>query len=292
MKKDNKINENTYNNMVDFNQYVNPDNELSEEMLQAYLDATDMETPDLWSRIDAGFDSEVTQINNEKKLNKKRNKKFITFIAAAVLLTLIALPIAMLGGRNNEKDMVTEGIKDEDIAFEAESAESAAADMDATEASFEENEAAMEEAPVGDMQESDNETVMSTDDVENSVESAPSEELEEDADEEITEPDGTVRAYKAFLFRELEGYYIYIALDELTFFFEEGDTILIKNQDEFEQMMEETNIEIYGATGFDEFVDVVFENVEPCYEDDYYDYQADVVSISVREIAPEMNTNE
>ena len=290
MKKDNKITENTYNNMVDFNQYVNPDNELSEEMLQAYLDATDMETPDLWSRIDAGFDSEVTQINNEKKLNKKRNKKFITFIAAAVLLTLIALPIAMLGGRSNEKDMVTEGIKDEDIAFEAE-AESAAADMDATEASFEEN-AAMDEVPAEDAEESDNEASIITDSAENAVESAPSEELEEDADEEITEPEGEVRAYKAFLFRDSDGYYVCISYDELTFFFEEGDYVLIKNHDEFEQMMEETNIEIYGATGFDEFVDVVFENVEPCYEDDYYDYQADVVSISVREIAPEMNTNE
>ena len=282
MKKDNKITENTYNNMVDFNQYVNPDNELSEEMLQAYLEAADMETPDLWSRIDAGFDSEVTQINNEKKLNKKRNKKFITFIAAAVLITLIALPIAMLGGRSNEKDMVTEGIKDEDIAFEEE-AESAAADMDVTEASFEEN-AAMDEVPAEDAEESDNEASIITDSAENAVESAPSEELEEDADEEITEPEGTVRAYKAFLFRDLDGYCVYISHDELTFFFEEGDYILIKNHDEFEQMMEETNIEIDGATGFDEFVDVVFENVEPCYDDDYYDYQADVVSISVREI--------
>jgi len=269
--------------MVDFNQYVNPDNELSEEMLQAYLDATDMETPDLWSRIDAGFDSEVTQINNEKKLNKKRNKKFITFIAAAVLLTLIALPIAMLGGRSNEKDMVTEGIKDEDIAFEAE-AESAAADMDVTEASFEENEAAMEEAVAEDAEESDNEASIITDSAENAVESAPAEESDGNVGEEITKPEGTVRAYKAFLFRDSDGYYVCISYDELTFFFEEGDYVLIKNHDEFEQMMEETNIKIDGSTGFDEFVDVVFENVEPCYDDDYYDYQADVVSISVREI--------
>lgn len=272
MKKDNKITENTYNNMVDFNQYVNPDNELSEEMLQAYLDATDMETPDLWSRIDAGFDSEVTQINNEKKLNKKRNKKFITFIAAAVLLTLIALPIAMLGGRSNEKDMVTEGIKDEDIAFEEE-AESAAADMDVTEASFEENEVV-------------------TDEVCESVESAPSEELEEDADEAITEPEGEVRAYKASLCRDSNGYCIIISQEQNSFFFEEEDKVLIKNHDELEEMLEESNIQIVGNTFFEEFVDVVFENVEPCYEDDYYDYQADVVSISVREIAPEMNTNE
>lgn len=283
MKKDNKITENTYNNMVDFNQYVNPDNELSEEMLQAYLEAADMETPDLWSRIDDGFDSEVTQINNEKKLNKKRNKKFITFIAAAVLLTLIALPIAMLGGRNNEKDMVTEGIKHEDIAFDAE-AESAAADMDATEASFEENEAAMEEAVAEDAEESDNEASIITDSAENAVESAPAEESDGNVGEEITKPEGTVRAYKAFLFRDSEGYCVYISHDELTFFFEEGDYILIKNHDEFEQMMEETNIEMDGTSFYEEFVDVVFENVEPCYDDDYYDYQADVVSISVREI--------
>lgn len=283
MKKDNKITENTYNNMVDFNQYINPDNELSEEILQAYLNATDIETPDLWSRIDAGFDSEVTQINNEKKLNKKRNKKFITFIAAAFLITLIAIPIVMLGGRSNEKDMVTEGIKSEDIAFETMEEESVAA-TEYAEESAEENEAAMEEAPVEDMQESDNETVMSTDDVENSVESAPTDVADGNADEGITEPEGTVRAYKAFLFREPEGYCVYISHDELTFFFEEGDYVLIKNHDEFERMMEETNIEIDGSTGFDEFVDVVFENVEPYYDDDYYDYQADVVSISVREI--------
>ena len=48
--------------------------------------------------------------------------------------------------------------------------------------------------------------------------------------------------------------------------------------------MEETNIEMDGTSFYEEFVDVVFENVEPCYDDDYYDYQADVVSISVREI--------
>ncbi len=274
MKKDNNITENTYNNMVDFNQFVNTDNELSEEMLQAYLDVADMDTPDLWSRIDAGYDREVIHINDEKKINKKHNKKIISFIAAAVLLTLIALPVVMLGGRSNEKDMVTEKAKDEEIAFEAADTESAA-DMEYAEAAVEENEATMEmvEAPA-----------------ENAVVSAPTEEVDGEADEEITEPEGEVRAYKAFLFRDSDGYYIYISHDELTFFFEEDDTILIKNHDEFEQMMEETNIEIDGYRGFEEFVDVVFENVEPCYEDDYYDYQADVVSISVREI-PEIDTD-
>ena len=39
--------------------------ELSDEMIQAYLDAADMDTPDLWSRIEDGFDREYADMQNE-----------------------------------------------------------------------------------------------------------------------------------------------------------------------------------------------------------------------------------
>lgn len=66
MKMDNNMNNNINNNVddsvINFSEYINPENELSEEMLQAYLDATDMETPDLWNRIDEGYALELQQI--------------------------------------------------------------------------------------------------------------------------------------------------------------------------------------------------------------------------------------
>lgn len=93
MKEDNKI---------DITEYINPDNELSDEMIQAYLDAADIETPDLWNGIEAGFDRELNNLERERKLQKARRRKYAGIAAAAVLITIIALPVILMSGRSKE----------------------------------------------------------------------------------------------------------------------------------------------------------------------------------------------
>lgn len=97
------------NNVIDFNLINEENNGISEEMLQAYMNATDIDTPDLWERIDAGFLPEYENYSKEqvkqKKIKKQIKKKYFVMAAAVVLVVLIAIPV-MLGGRNKSEDNV------------------------------------------------------------------------------------------------------------------------------------------------------------------------------------------
>lgn len=108
-------------------------NKLTEEE-KAYqaLRTQDMQDmPDLWSRIDAGFEEEVTK---QKTARKKRRTRPFVLVAAAILIVIIAVPVGISSMRkSNMKEMktetaadmhVTEAGKDE-MADEAAAADSA-----------------------------------------------------------------------------------------------------------------------------------------------------------------------
>ena len=105
-------------------------NKLTEEE-KAYqaLRTQDMQDmPDLWSRIDTGFEEEVTKQQAARK--KRRTRQFV-LVAAAILIVIIAVPVGISSMRkSNMKEMktettadmhVTEAGKDE-MADEADSA--------------------------------------------------------------------------------------------------------------------------------------------------------------------------
>lgn len=108
-------------------------NKLTEEE-KAYqaLRTQDMQDmPDLWSRIDAGFEEEVTK---QKTARKKRRTRQFVLVAAVILIVIIAVPVGINSMRkSNRKEMktetaadmhVTEAGKDE-MADEAAAADSA-----------------------------------------------------------------------------------------------------------------------------------------------------------------------
>ncbi len=87
-------------------------NRLTEEE-KAYqaLRTQDMQDmPDLWSRIDAGFEEEIT---NQKTARKKRRTRQFVLVAAAILIVIIAVPVGISSMRkSNRKEMKTETVAD------------------------------------------------------------------------------------------------------------------------------------------------------------------------------------
>ena len=77
---------------------------IPDEILEAYMKEVENDTPDLWSKIEAGYEKELMSIDNERKLRKK---KTIGIIAAAALITLIAVPVAVLSNRGTKGDDIT-----------------------------------------------------------------------------------------------------------------------------------------------------------------------------------------
>lgn len=108
-------------------------NKLTEEE-KAYqaLRTQDMQDmPDLWSRIDAGFEEEVTK---QKAARKKRRTRQFVLVAAAILIVIIAVPVGISSMRkSNRKEMKTETAADmhvteagmDEMADEAAAADSA-----------------------------------------------------------------------------------------------------------------------------------------------------------------------
>ena len=112
-------------------------NKLTEEE-KAYqaLRTQDMQDmPDLWSRINAGFEEEVTK---QKTAQKKRRTRQFVLVATAILIVIIAVPVGISSMRkSNRKDVkietaadmhVTEAGMDE-MADEAAAADSALPDI-------------------------------------------------------------------------------------------------------------------------------------------------------------------
>ena len=108
-------------------------NKLTEEE-KAYqaLRTQDMQDmPDLWSRIDAGFEEEVTK---QKTARKKGRTRQLILVAAAILIVIIAVPVGISSMRkSNRKEMKTETAADmhvteagmDEMADEAAAADSA-----------------------------------------------------------------------------------------------------------------------------------------------------------------------
>ena len=102
-------------------------NKLTEEE-KAYqaLRTQDMQDmPDLWSRIDTGFEEEVTKQQAARK--KRRTRQFV-LVAAAILIVIIAVPVGISSMRkSNTKEMATEAHIEEadDMADEIAAADSA-----------------------------------------------------------------------------------------------------------------------------------------------------------------------
>lgn len=112
-------------------------NRLTEEE-KAYqaLRTQDMQDmPDLWSRIDAGFEEEATK---QKTARKKRRTRQFVLVAAAILIVIIAVPVGISSMRkSNRKEMKTETAADmhvteagmDEMADEAAAADSALPDI-------------------------------------------------------------------------------------------------------------------------------------------------------------------
>ena len=87
-------------------------NRLTEEE-KAYqtLRTQDMQDmPDLWNRIDAGFEEEIT---NQKTARKKGRTRQLILVAAAILIVIIAVPVGISSMRkSNMKEMKTETAAD------------------------------------------------------------------------------------------------------------------------------------------------------------------------------------
>lgn len=108
-------------------------NKLTEEekAYQALRTQDLQDMPDLWSRIDAGFEEEVTK---QKATQKKGRTRQLVLVAAAVLIVMIAVPIGISSMRkSNTKDMQMEATGDmqateagmDEMADEAAAAETA-----------------------------------------------------------------------------------------------------------------------------------------------------------------------
>ena len=108
-------------------------NRLTEEekAYQALRTQDTQDMPDLWSRIDAGFEEEVTK---QKAARKKGRTRQLILVAAAILIVIIAVPVGISSMRKaNRKEMKTETAADmhvteagmDEMADEAAAADSA-----------------------------------------------------------------------------------------------------------------------------------------------------------------------
>lgn len=127
------------NKIIDLTEYKdNQENietlveDIPEDILNDYLKQVENDTPDLWSRIDEGFDREINLIDSE---NKARRRKTVGFIAAAALIVVIAIPIAILNVTNHKKskDNQTTKVSSEDYIRMEESYADEKADSDVAE---------------------------------------------------------------------------------------------------------------------------------------------------------------
>ncbi|MBE5954310.1 MAG: hypothetical protein E7257_09200 [Lachnospiraceae bacterium] len=84
---------------------------VSDEMINSYVWEIGNSTPDLWSKIEAGFEEEAKDVIRERKRKSARGWKTFGYVAAAVLITIIAIPVMKLGmggEKSEEAIMMTE----------------------------------------------------------------------------------------------------------------------------------------------------------------------------------------
>lgn len=116
------------------NQTIQMPQEVSEAFASSYKKQANSEMPDLWARIDAGFDEQYKEIEKEKK---KRNIRMAGVAAAMILAILLAVPVMMRNSIKNSKsemEDVTEASMDDAADSVMEAADD---DMDFAEAAEE-----------------------------------------------------------------------------------------------------------------------------------------------------------
>lgn len=222
------------NNIYDINDIHNEE-EFTDEMLQAYLDNVDVETPDLWERIEAGFDAEIENSADAKKNSTKSStggrqglRRYAGLVAAIVVCTIV-IPVAMLSNKN--KNTKNDNAAYADITAAQESAEMADESMDMMPESAE-----MTDDIAGDIQQADsalNQNNASSDsikdaDVDNSETSTVLVTLEY-----VTADNGAENV--------LATVHKVISDSEDVKLLEDGDIITFVNQDGFEEMYKAYN---------------------------------------------------
>lgn len=209
------------NNIYDINDIHNEE-ELTDEMLQAYLDNVDVETPDLWERIEAGFDVEIENSADAKKNRTNGNTggrqglRRYAGLVAAIVVCAIVIPVAMLSSnnKNSKNDNVA---YDSDITAAQESAEMAddiAEDIQQADSALNQNSVSTDCIKADDACNQESLTVLVT------LEYAT-------ADNGIENVLATVHKV--------------ISYSEDVKLLEDGDVITFVNQDEFEEMYKAYN---------------------------------------------------
>ena len=209
------------NNIYDINDIHNEE-ELTDEMLQAYLDNVDVETPDLWERIEAGFDVEIENSADAKKNRTNGNTggrqglRRYAGLVAAIVVCAIVIPVAMLSS-NNKNTKNDNAAYDSDITAAQESAEMAddiAEDIQQADSALNQNSVSTDCIKADDACNQESLTVLVT------VEYAT-------ADNGIENVLATVHKV--------------ISYSEDVKLLEDGDVITFINQDEFEEMYKAYN---------------------------------------------------
>lgn len=223
------------NNIYDINDIHNEE-ELTDEMLQAYLDNVDVETPDLWERIEAGFDVEIENSADAKKNRTNGNTggrqglRRYAGLAAAIVVCAIVIPVAMLSS-NNKNTKNTNVAYDSDITEAPESAETADESMNMLPESAE-----MADDIAEDIQQADsalNQNSASTDCIK-SDDAYNQESLTVLVTLEYATADNDTENVLATVHKV-------ISYSEDVKLLEEGDVITFINQDEFEEMYKAYN---------------------------------------------------
>lgn len=209
------------NNIYDINDIHNEE-ELTDEMLQAYLDNVDVETPDLWERIEAGFDVEIENSADAKKNRTNGNTggrqglRRYAGLVAAIVVCAIVIPVAMLS--SNNKNTKNDNVAyDSDITAAQESAEMAddiAEDIQQADSALNQNSASSDCIKADDAYNQESLTVLVT------LEYAT-------ADNDTENVLATVHKV--------------ISYSEDVKLLEDGDVITFINQDEFEEMYKAYN---------------------------------------------------
>lgn len=209
------------NNIYDINDIHNEE-ELTDEMLQAYLDNVDVETPDLWERIEAGFDVEIENSADAKKNRTNGNTggrqglRRYAGLVAAIVVCAIVIPVAMLS--SNNKNTKNDNVAyDSDITAAQESAEMAddiAEDIQQADSALNQNSASSDCIKSDDAYNQESLTVLVT------LEYAT-------ADNGVENVLATVHKV--------------ISYSEDVKLLEDGDVITFVNQDEFEEMYKAYN---------------------------------------------------
>ena len=81
---------------------------VSQELIDYYNQATANSTPDLWGRIEAGFELETKDLKAKQRRKVATTKKIVGFVAAAAIITIIAVPVMKLGigGSKSESEKI------------------------------------------------------------------------------------------------------------------------------------------------------------------------------------------